>query len=389
MADEGYYEILGVSKSADAADIKKAYRKLALKYHPDHNKDDKDAEQKFKEITQAYEILKDPDKRAAYDRYGKAAFEGGGGRGGGAGFSEFGGFGSAFADIFEDMFGGMGGAGGRSQTGPRRGSDIQYTMELSLEDAYNGKDAELTFPVHETCEECDGSGAEKDSGVETCPTCEGGGRVRAQQGFFTIERTCPTCQGAGQIIRNPCKACNGNGVVSKEKSLKIKIPPGVDSGRRIRLSGEGEAGFRGGPSGDLYILTTIKPHQFFHRQDANLHARIPVPMTTAALGGEIEVPTISGKTARVVVPDGTQTGQKIRMREHGMPILRSDQYGDMFIEVQVETPVNLNKKQKELLKELDESMNGGSKNKDASKSNSPKTASFMNKMKELWEDMTE
>lgn len=385
MADDSYYERLGVNKDASADEIKKAYRKLALKYHPDHNKDNKEAEQKFKELSEAYEVLKDPEKRSAYDHYGKAAFEGGGG--GRGGFQDFGGFGSAFADIFEDMFGGMGGAGGR-QAGPRRGSDIQYTMELTLEEAYNGKEAELSFPINQTCDECEGTGAEADSGVETCPSCSGAGRVRAQQGFFTIERVCPTCHGGGQIIRNPCKACHGNGVVSKEKSLKINIPPGVDSGRRIRLSGEGEAGMKGGPSGDLYVLMTIKPHNFFQRQDAHLHARIPVPMTTAALGGEIDVPTISGKTTRVEVPEGTQTGQKIRLKDKGMPILRSSNFGDMFIEVQVETPVNLNKKQKELLKELDDSMSGN-KSKDADKSNSPMTARFMDKMKELWEDMTE
>ncbi|MGH1399478.1 MAG: molecular chaperone DnaJ, partial [Alphaproteobacteria bacterium] len=337
-----FYKTLGADKGASADELKKAYRKLAMKYHPDRNKDNPEAEAKFKEINEAYDILKDEQKRAAYDQYGSAAFDGSmGGGGGGAGFGGMGGGG--FSDIFEDMFGDfMGGGGARQQGrgGASRGSDLQYTLELSLEDAFKGKEATIKIPVNETCDNCDGTGAQEGQSAQTCSTCDGAGRVRQQQGFFTIERTCPTCNGIGKIIKDPCRACHGEGRVQKQKSLKIKVPAGVDTGRRIRLGGEGEAGFRGGPKGDLYVLLAIKPHKFFKRDGANLYCRIPIPMTKAALGGDVEVPTIEGKTSQVKIPAGTQTGQQFRLRGKGMNLLQSDNRGDLFIEIFVETPVN-------------------------------------------------
>lgn len=383
---KNFYEILGVPKSADAAEIKKAYRKLAMKYHPDQNKGDTKAETKFKEINEAYDVLKDEQKRAAYDQFGSAAFDGSMGGGGGAGFGGGGaGFGG-FSDIFEDMFGDfMGGRGaGGAGRGSGRGNDLQYTMEISLEDAYKGKETTINIPVNETCDKCSGSGAKTGTGEEKCPTCDGAGRMRAQQGFFTIERTCATCQGAGKIIRDPCDKCGGEGRVRKEKSLKIKIPAGVDTGRRIRLAGEGEAGVRGGASGDLYVLISVKSHKMFRRNGADLHCRVPVPMTTAALGGEISVPTIGGKKTSVNIPSGTQSGQQFRLRGKGMPVLRSDAVGDMYIEVAVETPVNLSNKQKDLMKQLDSTLGGKAATK-----HSPESSGFMKKMKELWDDLTE
>lgn len=379
---KNYYEILGVNKNASQDEIKKAYRQLAKKYHPDQNKGDKEAEEKFKQINDAYDILKDQQKRAAFDQYGSAAFEGGMGPGGGMGGA---GFGGAFSDIFEDMFGDfMGGGAGPGRSGPGRGSDMQYTMEISLEDAYKGKEATIKVPVNETCDKCSGSGASPGTGEDNCPACDGAGRMRAQQGFFTIERTCPTCGGAGKVIKDPCNKCSGSGRVRKEKTLKVKIPPGVETGRRIRLAGEGESGLRGGPSGDLYVLLAVKPHKFFRRDGANLLGRVPIPMTAAALGGDIEVPTIGGKKTKVKVPAGTQSGQQFRLKGQGMPVLRSESKGDMYIEVAVETPVNLSSKQKDLLKQLDKTMGG----KAASK-HSPESSGFMSKMKELWEDLTE
>lgn len=393
-----YYEILGASKTASQDELKKAYRKLAMKYHPDQNKDNPEAEAKFKEISQAYDILKDEQKRAAYDQYGSAAFDGsmgGGGPGGGfGGFRNAGGGGAGgFSDIFEDIFGDFMGGGGSAggargggrRSGPARGSDMQYTMEISLEDAYKGKEATIKVPIMETCDGCKGSGAEEGSGAEGCPTCAGAGRVRAQQGFFTIERTCPTCNGGGTVIRNPCKKCSGQGRIRKEKKLKVKIPPGVDTGRRIRLAGEGEAGLRGGPSGDLYVMLAVKSHKFFKRDGADIYCRVPIKMTTAGLGGDIEAPTIEGKKTRVKIPAGTQTGQQFRLKEKGMPELRGiGKNGDMYIEVRVETPVHLNKKQKELLQELDSSFEG----KAASK-HSPESSGFLGKVRELWDDLTD
>lgn len=389
MAEKDFYKTLGVEKSAGADEIKKAYRKLAMKYHPDQNKDNPEAEEKFKAINEAYDILKDEQKRAAYDRYGNAAFDGsmGGGSAGPGGMG--GGFGGAgFSDIFEDMFGdfmgGRGSGGGRSN-GPTRGSDLQYTLEMSLEDAYKGKDAKIKIPVNDSCDSCNGTGAEKGTSAEHCDTCGGAGRVRQQQGFFTIERTCPGCQGQGTIIKSPCKKCGGSGRTRTSKTLKVNIPAGVETGRRIRLTGEGEAGLRGGPRGDLYVMINVKPHKLFNRDGANLYCRVPITITRAALGGEIEVPTIEGTRAKVKVPAGTQTGQQFRLRGKGMSMLRSDSRGDMYIEIFVETPVNLNKKQQDLLKDLDASM---SDSKSASK-NSPESSGFFKKIREFWDDLSE
>ncbi len=381
---QDYYETLGIDKKANAEDIKKAYRKLAMKYHPDQNKDDKAAETKFKEISEAYDILKDEQKRAAYDRFGKGAFDGSmggggfntGGMGAGAGFS------GNFSDIFEDMFGDiMGGARGRGGQASMRGSDLQYTMEITLEEAFKGKEATIKIPVNDTCDKCEGSGAESGKGAEQCPTCSGSGRMRAQQGFFTIERSCSTCNGAGTIIKDPCKKCSGAGRIRKEKMLKVQIPTGIDSGRRIRLAGEGEAGMRGATSGDLYVLVAIKPHKFFRRDGANLYCRVPIPMMTATLGGDLQVPSIDGSRNSVKIPAGTQTGQQFRLKSKGMNVMRSDAFGDLYIEIFVETPVNLNSKQKDLLKKLADDL-GSDKGE-----HSPESSSFMQKMKDIWSDL--
>ena len=385
-----FYKTLGVDKSASADEIKKAYRKLAMKYHPDQNKDNPEAEKKFKEVGEAYDVLKDEQKRAAYDQYGAAAFDGsmGGGPGGFGGAGGPGGFGGgagAFSDIFEDMFGdfmGGGPGGGRGRGGAMRGSDIQYTMELTLEEAYKGKDAQIKIPVNDTCDSCDGSGAEAGTSASTCSTCDGAGRIRQQQGFFTIERTCPTCQGVGNIIKDPCKKCRGQGRIQKEKTLKVKIPKGVDTGRRIRLSGEGEAGLMGGPRGDLYVLLAIKPHRLFKRDGANLFCRVPITVTKAALGGDVEVPTIEGKTSKVKIPNGTQTGQQFRLKGKGMTMLGSEERGDMYIETFVETPVNLNKKQQEMMKALDKDLNA-----DGAGKHSPEASGFFSKVKDFWDDL--
>ena len=384
-----YYETLGVSKGASADELKKAYRKLAMQYHPDRNKDDKDAEQKFKEVNQASDVLKDEQKRAAYDRFGHEAFEQGGmGGAGGAGFGGAQGF-SGFGDIFEEVFGDFmgggapggarGGYGGRS--GAMRGSDLQYNMSVTLEEAFKGMETTITVPTLEECGRCDGTGAEPGSKPETCPTCDGVGRVRAQQGFFTIERTCPTCNGQGTIIRDKCKKCAGEGRLRKSKSIKITIPAGIDDGRRIRLTGEGEAGVKGGPAGDLFVLVNVRDHEFFTREGPHLHGRVPVSVATAALGGEIDVPTIEGSKAKVKIPAGTQTGQQFRLRGKGMKILRSENRGDMYVEMFVETPVNLSKSQKDLLKELSDPK--------VSEKISPKSSGFLKKMKAVWDDLTE
>jgi molecular chaperone DnaJ len=385
-----FYKTLGVQKGASADEIKKSYRKLAMQYHPDQNKGNADAEKKFKEISEAYDVLKDEQKRAAYDRFGAAAFDGsmggmGAGRPGGGGFNpqDFSGFGSAFTDIFEDMFGDM---GGRGRSSPGRGQDMQYTLEISLEDAFKGREAVIKVPLNDVCEHCKGSGSEGgEAGVENCATCDGHGRIRQQQGFFTIERACPTCGGQGKTVKNPCKKCGGSGRTQKEKQLKVKIPPGVDHGRRIRLSGEGEAGIRGGERGDLFVLLAVKPHKFFKRDGANIFCRVPITMTLASLGGDVEVPTIEGSRSKVKVPTGTQTGQQFRLKGKGMTVLGSDARGDMFIEFFVETPVNLDKKQQELLKQLDKSMGGV---REASK-NSPESSGFFSKMKDIWSDLKE
>jgi len=372
---QDYYELLGVGRSASADDIKKAFRKLAMQHHPDRNRDNKEeAEKKFKEVNHAYDILKDADKRAAYDRYGAAAFEGGNGPGGPGGFNAQGfDFGSVFGDIFEEMFnGGRGGArpGGRTDM---RGQDLRFNLEITLEQAYGGTEATVRVPSSVSCEACHGSGAEAGSKPHQCPTCHGRGRVRAQQGFFTVERACPACHGAGQVIDKPCKVCAGQGRVRREKTLKVNIPAGVEDGTRIRLSGEGEAGTRGGPAGDLYVFLTVRRHALFEREGPDVHCKVPISMVQATLGGSIEVPTLDGKAARINVPAGAQSGHQFRLRAKGMPIMRSTQRGDMYIEVTVETPTNLTAKQKELLKEFEK----------AGKT-SPEAEGFFTKVKEMF-----
>ena len=375
MSDD-YYDVLGVSKDASADEIKKAYRKLAMKYHPDQNKDNPEAEKKFKEISAAYDALRDEQRRAAYDRYGKAAFENGG-AGGGPGFPP-----TDFADIFDDVFGEF--MGGGTKTRARRGNDLQYTHNITMEDSYKGVEVTLTIPRMEACDACNGTGAEKGTaGSETCPTCKGSGRIRMQQGFFTIEKTCTTCGGEGKIIKNPCKKCGGQGRIRKEKKLKVSIPAGIDHGRRIRLSGEGEAGSRGGPAGDLYVLINIQPHKLFEREGTDLYCRVPIPMTSAALGGDIEVPTIDNKKVNVKIPPGTQTGKQLRLKGKGMPVMRSQSRGDMFVELFVETPVNLSKKQEDLIRQLDSTISGEDKSK-----HSPESSGFFGKVKEFWDDLT-
>jgi len=382
-----FYKTLEVDKSASKEELKKAYRKLAMKYHPDQNKDNPEAEAKFKEISEAYDILKDDQKRAAYDQYGNAAFDGSMGGGAAGGFGGGAGLGGAgaFSDIFEDMFGDMmgGGRGGRGG-GAARGSDLRYTLEISLEDAFKGKEAKIKVPVNETCDSCKGSGAKDGSGAATCSTCDGAGRVRQQQGFFTVERTCPTCNGQGNIIKDACNACGGEGRKKKEKNLQIKVPAGVESGRRIRLSGEGEAGLRGGPHGDLYVLLSVKPHKFFKRNGANLYGRVPIAITKAALGGEVQVPTIEGKSAKVKIPAGTQTGQQFRLKDKGMTMMQTSNRGDLFIEIFVETPVNLNKEQQELMKKLDKDVGDGNA---GSSKHSPESSGFFTKMRDIWDDL--
>jgi len=347
VSKRDYYEVLGVSRTCTEAELKSAFRKLAMQHHPDRNPGDNECEHKFKEINEAYDVLKDGDKRAAYDRFGHAAFEQGG-MGGAQGFSAD--FGSAFADIFEGIFG-MPGGRGRS-TGRERGSDLRYNMEITLEDAFEGKTAQVRIPTSVTCEACSGSGAKAGTKPKACSTCGGMGKIRHAQGFFTLERTCPSCQGRGQVIEDPCKACGGAGRVTRERTLSVNIPPGVEDGTRIRLAGEGEAGVRGGPPGDLYIFLSLAPHAFFQRDGADLHCRVPISMVTAALGGDFEVPAIDGSKAKVKVPAGTQTGRRFRLSGKGMPVLRSKQTGDMYVQVSVETPQNLNKRQKDLLAEF-------------------------------------
>ena len=381
MDKEDFYTTLGVDRGADGDSVKKAYRKLAMQYHPDRNPDDAAAEKRFKEVNEAYEVLKDDQKRAAYDRFGHAAFEQGGPGAGGAGFG--GGFASGFADIFDEMFGGFPGAGGErgGGGGAARGSDLRYNMEINLEDAYQGKQTNIRVPTSVKCESCKGSGAAGAAAPIDCPSCHGRGRVRMQSGFFTVERTCPSCQGMGQVVKDPCTDCRGTGRTHKEKSLSVTIPAGVEDGTRIRLSGEGEAGLRGAPAGDLYIFLSVSPHRFFQRDGVNVHCRVPIPMTTAALGGAIEVPTVDGGRARITVPAGTQTGHQFRLRDKGMTVLRSNAHGDMFVQTMVETPVSLTKEQKDLLKQFADT--GG----DAQ--HSPESAGFFDKVKELWEDLKE
>jgi molecular chaperone DnaJ len=375
MAKQDYYETLGVGKSASADELKQAYRKLAMQHHPDRNAGNKSAEQKFKELNEAYDILKDDQKRAAYDRFGHAAFEQGG-AGGAGGF----GFSGGFSDIFEEMFGAMGG-GRRDAAGSRSGSDLRYNLEIPIEEAFKGKQTTVRVNTFAQCEPCHGKGAEPGSSPATCRTCQGHGRVRAQQGFFTIERTCPTCQGAGTVIEKPCRSCGGQGRVRREKTLSVNIPPGVEDGTRIRLSGEGEVGLYGAPAGDLYIFISIAQHPIFQRDGANIFCRVPIPFTTAALGGSIEVPTVEGSRTRVTVPAGTQSGHRFRLKGKGMTVLRSPLRGDMYVHAVVETPVNLNKRQQELLREFE-------KEGDEHRTN-PESAGFFARVKEFFEDLRE
>jgi molecular chaperone DnaJ len=370
MPKRDYYDVLGLQRGASDSDLKAAYRKLAMKHHPDRNPGDQHCELRFKEINEAYEVLKDPDKRAAYDRFGHAAFEHGMG-GGAAGFGAD--FASTFADIFDDFFG-MARRAGRG-TGRERGADLRYNMEITLEESYHGKTAEVRIPTSMTCEICSGTGAKSGTKPKPCPTCGGYGRVRHAQGFFTLERTCLACQGRGQVIDDPCPACAGAGRVMRERTLSVNIPPGVEDGTRIRLGGEGEAGLRGGPAGDLYIFLSIATHDFFQRDSADLHCRVPISMVTAALGGEFEVPTIDGGKTRVKVPEGTQSGRRFRLGAKGMPVLRSKQMGDMYVQVIVETPQKLTKRQRELLAEFETL---------SSKETHPESAGFFGRVKEFF-----
>jgi molecular chaperone DnaJ len=367
MSKRCYYEVLGVERDAKDGELKSAFRKLAMKWHPDRNPGDKDCEHRFKEINEAYEVLKDPDKRAAYDRFGHAAFEHG--AGGGAGFSAD--FGSAFSDLFEGIFG-M--AAARRRDGRERGADLRYNMEISLEEAYIGKTAQVRLPTSVACESCSGTGAKAGSRPKTCPYCGGVGRIRHAQGFFTLERTCTACQGRGQVIDDPCPTCSGAGRVTRERTLSVNIPPGVEDGTRIRLAGEGEAGVRGGPPGDLYIFLSIGAHEFFQRDGADLHCRVPVSMIQAALGGEFEAPTIDGGKTRVKIPEGTQSGRRFRLQGKGMPVLRSRQVGDMYVQIVVETPQKLTKKQRELLMEFERL---------SSRETHPESTGFFGKVKDL------
>lgn len=384
MAKRDYYEVLGVSRGASAEELKKAYRTKAKELHPDRNQDNPKAESEFKEVNEAYEVLKDDQKKAAYDRFGHAAFEngmGGGGGGGGprGGFAQ-GDFASAFSDVFEDLFGDfVGGGGGRGGARARaqRGSDLRYNLRVTLEEAFKGVQKTINVPASVACDTCRGTGAEGGAEPVTCPTCSGMGKVRAQQGFFTVERPCPTCNGMGQIVKNPCRSCGGQGRTEKERTLSVNIPPGVETGTRIRLAGEGEAGMRGGPSGDLYIFIEVREHAIFQRDGVHLFCRIPVSMITAALGGEVEVPTIDGGRSRVKVQAGSQSGKQMRLRGKGMPALRGGGSGDMLIELAVETPVNLTARQRELLREFEK----------LSEENNPEGSSFFSKVKGFWDGM--
>ena len=370
MSKRDYYEVLGVSKTASDAELKSAFRKLAMGCHPDRHPGDTAAEAKFKELNEAYQVLSDGQKRGAYDRYGHQAFEQGGGQQGPE-FSDF------MSDIFDSFFGDARGgrAGGpRAANGRERGADLRYNLEIGLEDAFAGKNASIRVPTSMACEVCSGSGAKPGSKSRQCPTCGGHGRVRANQGFFSVERTCPTCSGRGEIIDDPCKNCQGAGRVTRERTLSVNIPAGVEDGTRIRLAGEGEAGLRGGPAGDLYIFLSIKPHAIFQRDGADLFCRVPLGLTSAALGGEIEVPTLTGEQARVKVPEGTQTGKQFRLKGKGMSVLRSREVGDLYIQVVIETPQKLTPRQRELLHEFERESSGATH---------PEAAGFFGRVKDF------
>lgn len=378
MSKRDYYEVLGVEKSAGEREIKKAYKKLAMKYHPDRTQGDKGLEDKFKEIQEAYEILSDSKKRAAYDQYGHAGVDpnrGGGGYGGGADFGDI------FGDVFGDIFGGGGGRGGRSRA--RQGSDLRYNLELSLEEAVRGKSVEIRVPTLVSCEPCDGSGAAKGSKPTTCPTCQGNGQVQMRQGFFAVQQTCPTCSGKGKIIGDPCRTCHGQGRTEKTKTLSVKVPAGVDTGDRIRLSGEGEAGEAGAPAGDLYVQVHIREHDIFVRDGNNLYCEVPISFTRAALGGDVEVPTLDGKV-KLKVSAETQTGRMFRLRGKGVKSVRSGSVGDLMCKVVIETPVNLNQKQKDFLAQLEDSMGTG----DETAKYRPKEKGFFDGVKKFFDDLT-
>ena len=369
-----YYEVLGVERGCDEAGLKSAFRKAAMEHHPDRNGGCEDASSRFKEINEAYSILSDPQKRAAYDRYGHAAFENGGG--GGAGGFDFGG-GGGLGDIFNQMFGDFAG-GGRGGRGPRAGADLRVQVEVDLTDVFAGTKTTIRVPTRVSCDACKGSGSEGGKVEQnTCQTCQGAGKVRAQQGFFVIERTCPTCQGQGRVIRNPCRVCHGQGTVQRERTLQVAIPAGVEDGTRIRLGGEGEAGATGAPSGDLYVHVAIRPHEMFQREGANIYCRVPLRMSLAALGGDVEVPVIDGSRARVKIPAGTQTGDQFRLRAKGFSVLRSAARGDMFIQVAVETPQNLTRRQRELLEEFETEASEDQKG-------SPESEGFFAKVREFF-----
>lgn len=374
MAKQDFYATLGVSRDASADDLKKAYRKLAMQYHPDRNPGDAAAEAKFKEINEAYDVLKDDQKRGAYDRYGHAAFEGGMG-GGGGGFDAGGaGLGDIFDQMFGDFMGGRRGGGGRQRTG----ADIRTQVEIDLTEAFAGTKTNLRVPTRVACDACSGTGSEsKEAGRDTCGTCGGAGKVRAQQGFFLVERTCPTCGGAGRVVRNPCRICGGAGTVQRERSLQVSIPAGVEDGTRIRLSGEGESGGAGVAPGDLYVHVAIRPHPIFQRDGANVFCVVPLRMTQAALGTEIEVPAIDATRARVKIPAGTQTGDQFRLRGKGFSVLRSAQRGDMFIQVKVETAQNLTRRQRELLEAFEA---------EANSKVSPESEGFLDRVKAFFKD---
>ncbi|ODT71812.1 MAG: molecular chaperone DnaJ [Pelagibacterium sp. SCN 63-23] len=376
LSKRDFYEVLGCQKGANDAALKSAYRKLAMQFHPDRNPGNAEAEAKFKEINEAYDTLKDGQKRAAYDRFGHAAFENGGGRGG-AGFGPE--FTSSMSDIFEDIFGDFMGGGGRRGGGSAarmRGSDLRYNLEIDLEESFEGSTVEIDVPSLATCETCEGNGAKPGTGTHTCRQCNGHGKVRAAQGFFTIERTCPVCQGRGQMMDQPCTDCGGEGRRQQNRKLSVDIPQGIEDGTRIRLANEGEAGLRGGPPGDLYIFVSIRPHQLFQRDGADLYARIPISMTTAALGGEFEMPTLDQARAKVKVPSGTQPGQRVRLKGKGMPVLRSKDVGDLYVQLDIETPQNLSRKQRELLEEFA---------KLETAETSPNSGGFFDKLKKMFE----
>jgi len=370
MSKRDYYEVLGLQKGADEKEIKKAYRRVAMKYHPDRNSDDPDAEDKFKEASEAYEILSNKDKRAAYDQFGHAGVDSQFG-GGGGGQGDFGSFSDIFGDVFGDIFG-----GGRGRGGPQRGSDLRYNLELDLEEAVKGTEVKIRVPTLATCEPCDGTGAKPGSKPVSCTTCGGIGQVRMQQGFFSVQQTCPNCRGKGTIISSPCSSCHGQGRIEETKTLSVKVPPGVDTGDRIRLSGEGEAGPDGGGNGDLYVQVMVRDHKIFQRDGKNLYCEVPISIIDASLGGELEVPTLDGKV-KLKIPEETQTGKLFRMRGKGVVPVRGGNAGDLLCKVTVETPVNLNKKQKELFKELQKTMEGGK--------NSPKKAGWFESVKSFFD----